>query len=125
LEYSAGVMGDSDRAAGHVPLAAHLFEILLSMSEGPMHGYALIGDIRRRTGGAITLGTSSLYAAIYRLRRDGLVADVEPRDPPESEGAPRRTYGITPLGRRVLRLEALRLQDVAEVARRRVLERGR
>jgi DNA-binding PadR family transcriptional regulator len=118
-------MGNRDQAASHLPLPAHLFEILLSLSEEPLHGYALIGDIRRRTGGAVTLGTSSLYAAIYRLRRDGLVTDVEPHDPPRSEGAPRRTYRITPLGRRVLRLEALRLQEVAEVARRRVLERGR
>jgi DNA-binding PadR family transcriptional regulator len=113
---------DEDDPGVSLPLPPHLFEVLLALVEGPLHGYALIGEIERRTGGRVVLSTSSLYAAVHRLRRSGWVEDAPSAE--ASAGAPRRVYRLTPEGRRVLRLEALRLQDVAERARQGVLERG-
>ena len=113
-------MMSGSRDSDHLPLPPHLFEVLLALVEGPQHGYALISEIERRTGGRVALGTSSLYAAVHRLRRSGLVEDAPSSE--ASAGAPRRAYGLTPRGRRVLKLEALRLQDAAERARRGVLE---
>jgi DNA-binding PadR family transcriptional regulator len=110
-------------AMAHLPLQPAAFEVLLSLADGALHGYALIAEIRRRTGGRVVLGTSTLYAVLHRLRRDGLVEEAPSGEP--SGGAPRRAYRLTASGRKVLKLEALRLQDVAERARRGVLARGR
>jgi len=99
----------------HLPLAPHDFEILLSLSRGPLHGYAAIADIRDRTQGDIVLGTSTLYAAMRRLRRAGLI-DEDGSRPHESNGPPRRYWGITDLGGAVLRLEADRVRRAAAAA---------
>lgn len=106
----------------HVPLAPHLFEILLSLAERPRHGYRLISEIRDRSQGRIDLATSTLYSAIRTLRREGLIEDAGERPDEESGGPPRRYYRITELGRRVAHLEAVRLQSVARQARERLLE---
>jgi DNA-binding PadR family transcriptional regulator len=109
-------------ARRHLPLAPHLFEILLSLAERPRHGYRLIHEIRERSEGRVDLATSTLYSAIRTLRRSGLIEDVGERPDEESGGPPRRYYRITDLGLEVSRLEALRLQRVAQRARERLLE---
>jgi DNA-binding PadR family transcriptional regulator len=102
-----------------LPLPAVQFEILLSLYQEAMHGYALIRDIRERSEGALELATSTVYAAIGRMCDTGLLRDLGERG--TSGGPPRRFYGVTQLGIEVARLEAARLQRVARVARRRVL----
>lgn len=109
------VTNDEVEIRRHLPVAPHVLEILLSLSHEPMHGYGLIQDIRARTGGDVNLGTSTLYATIRRMERDGLVAN-ETAPEPSSEGPPRRYYRITDLGREVARSEARRLRRVAESA---------
>lgn len=104
-----------------VPLAPHVFEILLSLSDGDRHGYVIIKDIEARSRGQIRLSTSTLYAAIRRLLTQGLVADVGDRPADVSGGPPRRYYRITDYGRDVARLEAERAQRVAREARRKFL----
>ncbi len=102
-----------------LPLSPHHTEILLSLAERDLHGYRIIQDIRERTSGAITLGTGALYAAIKRLVENGLVEDVGDRPSEGSGGPPRRYYKVSELGRKVGRLEAQRLKQVARVAGRR------
>ena len=102
-------------------LAPHLFEILLSLSDGPSHGYAIIGDIESRTNGAIVLSTSTLYAGIRRLTRDGLIEAVREEDAAESLGPPRRNYRLTSRGREVAKAEALRCERQARFARKKFL----
>lgn len=100
-------------------LAPHLFEILLSLSDGPSHGYAIIGDIEHRTGGAIVLSTSTLYAGIRKLMRDGLIEEGD--GDPESLGPPRRYYRLTARGRKTARAEAVRCDRQARWARKKFL----
>ncbi len=104
-----------------LPLAPHLFEILISLSEKDLHGYRIVQDITERTDGDVVLGTSSLYAAMRRLVREGLVEDAGDRPSQDSGGPPRRYYRITKFGREVTRLEALRAQRVARVAKEKIL----
>lgn len=101
-----------------LPLAALDFEILACLEQTDLHGYALAQEIARRTGDVITPGLSSLYVAIRRLTRNGLVADAGDRPAEGSGGPPRRYYRITRRGRDVARLEAERLVDQARRARR-------
>ena len=92
------------------PLAPQDFEALLSLSSGPRHGYGIIADIRERTEGRVVIGTSSLYAIIRRLVRDGLVADAGDQPAEGAKGPPRRYYRITEAGLGVLRQETERMR---------------
>lgn len=105
----------------HIPLQPKDFEVLLSLNDSEKHGYGIIQDIEERTQGVVNLGTSSLYAIIRRLLAARIVQEAGSKTREVSGGPPRRYYGLTELGRKVMRLEALRLQDVAAAARQRIL----
>ncbi len=57
-----------------LPLTHVVYHILLSLSEASRHGYGIIKDVMERTGGRLELEAGTLYAAIKRLREDGLLA---------------------------------------------------
>lgn len=105
-----------------LPLTPAVFHILLALSEGDKHGYAVIVDVRERTAGEVKLGTGTLYTAIKRLLERGLIEDTEP-PVGEDEGAEerRRYYTLTALGQAVVRAEAKRLERLVGIAREREL----
>ena len=104
----------SRAAQGHLPLTHVAYHILLSLSGGARHGYGIIKDVEERTGGRLTLEAGTLYAAIKRLRDDGI---IEERATPAGEDARRRYYGLSRLGVAVLEAESLRLEELVEMAR--------
>lgn len=79
--------------------------VLVSLLEGPKHGYAITKDIERLTGRR--LGPGTLYGAISRLEGAGLI-EGEPADDR------RRPYALTPAGRSEAERE---LNDMAVLAR--------
>jgi DNA-binding PadR family transcriptional regulator len=79
--------------------------ILVSLSDGPKHGYAIMDDVRRI--GGLRLGPGTLYAALARLERRGLIEALQPEER-------RRPYRLTEQGAAVLRD---RLESLAGVAR--------
>ena len=99
--------------ASYLPLSPHQFHILLALTEGERHGYAVIKEIDHRTGGALRLGTGTLYTAIARLVELGLIADGR-RAPQANER--RRYYRLLPLGRAVLTAETARLEALVRHA---------
>ena len=72
-------------AAAAAPLTTPVFQILLSLVDDELHGYALIQDIRERTGGEVSLTASTLYAALKRLLDAGLIEELDDR--PHGGGA--------------------------------------
>ncbi len=104
-----------------LPLSVPVFQILLSLADRHLHGYAIIQDIRQRTDGEVVLTASTLYAAIKRMLDGGLVEELDDRPAPEEDDSRRRYYGITPLGLEVARLEAARLDRALRMARRKRL----
>jgi len=106
------------------PLSTQVFQILLSLVDGDMHGYALIQDIRRRTDGEITLTASTLYAAVKRLLASGWIEEVALDTPPPDHDDRRRYYRISPVGRAAARAEALRLERLTAMAREKRLLGG-
>ena len=79
------------------PVRGHLDGLLLSAVERePLHGYAIIAAVRLRSGGALELRTGTVYPALNRLERLGLVRSVWAAE----SGRRRRAYEITPAGRR-------------------------
>ncbi|MCE6998640.1 helix-turn-helix transcriptional regulator [Saccharothrix sp. S26] len=77
----------------------HLDAMLLAVLEpGPLHGYAIITAVQQRSGGALELRTGTVYPALNRLERSGLLRS---RWQPVSD-RPRRCYELTEAGRRGL-----------------------
>ena len=93
-----------------LPLSPHQFHILLALTDGERHGYAIILDIEHRTGGEMRPGTGTLYTAIARLVELGLIEDTG-RDDDR-----RRFYRLLPLGRAVLKAETRRLEALVRHA---------
>lgn len=103
-------------ADAHLPLTPATFHILLSLSDGERHGYAIMTEVGERTGGKVKLGPGTLYTSLKRLVENGVVEETgEQRGPEDDER--RRYYRLTPLGRAVARAEARRLDGMVRLAR--------
>jgi DNA-binding PadR family transcriptional regulator len=107
-------MTDDRRIDAFLPLTHVVYHVLLSLAHASRHGYGIIKDVEDRTDGRLILEAGTLYAAIKRLRDDGL---IEERPAPSQTDARRRYYGLTGLGAGVLRGESLRLEELVELAR--------
>ena len=94
-----------------------MFLILLSLAAGRKHGYAILKDVEAMSGGALVLSTSTLYGALGRLEREGLVGHVE-AEREVAPGLPRKVYELTPGGLALLQGEAARLRRMAALANR-------
>ena len=80
-------------------LKGHLDTLLLAVLErGPQHGYAVIETLRAGSGGALDLATGTVYPALHRLERAGLIAS----DWQTVNGRRRRAYQLTTAGRAAL-----------------------
>lgn len=89
--------------------------MLLSLSPGPKHGYAILKEVESLSEGRLKLSTGTLYGAIKRLLELGWIRRVA--DPiPNGTDRERKSYDLTELGRRVLNAEIARLQKLVAVA---------
>lgn len=80
-------------------MRGHLDGLLLGvLSGGPAHGYALIAELRVRSGGVFDLPEGTVYPALHRLERAGLVSS----DWAAGSTRRRRVYALTANGRREL-----------------------
>jgi len=101
----------------HLPLTDLAFNILLALKGAELHGYALLKELRARTG-RDRLRTGTVYAALARLQDDKLVAEAVERPGGADTGDKRRRYyRTTDLGVSVARLEAARLTEIISLAR--------
>jgi DNA-binding PadR family transcriptional regulator len=103
------------------PLTSAVFHILLVLADGDAHGYAIMHEVERLTGGRVRLGPGTLYRSMYKMVLDGLIEELTQGQGPEDER--RLTYRITARGMATARAEAQRLQALVRLARRRGLLR--
>jgi PadR family transcriptional regulator PadR len=83
-------------------LKGHLDGMLLaSLESGPRHGYAIMDALRAGSNGQLDLPTGTIYPALHRLERAGLVAATWSL----AGGRRRRSYELTPAGVRALAAE--------------------
>ena len=80
----------ADQLRGHLDLL-----LLAIIGDGPRHGYAVIEELRRRTAGDIDLPEGTIYPALHRLERAGLLQS----EWTQAGGRQRRTYSLTHRGR--------------------------
>ena len=100
----------------HLPLREPTFFILLSLSPGPKHGYAILKEVESLSEGRVKLSTGTLYGAIKRLLDRGWIRRVD--DPiPNNTHRERKSYDLTQSGRRVLNAEIARLHKLVRVAK--------
>jgi DNA-binding PadR family transcriptional regulator len=77
-------------------LKGHLDSMILAVvASGPMHGYAIIAELKRRSGGALALPEGTVYPALHRLEDAGLLSSAW-----SDAGRRRRVYRLTERGRR-------------------------
>ena len=100
--------------APFLPLTPAAFHVLLTLADGPKHGYLILKDVEQRTGGAVKLSTGTLYGMIKRFLDDELIVELPP-SPQDDER--RRPYKLTALGRDVATAEAQRLETLVSAAR--------
>jgi DNA-binding PadR family transcriptional regulator len=85
--------------------------ILISLADGPKHGYAMIDDIA--TMADIRFGPGTLYGAITRLDSRGLIERLDAEDR-------RNPYRLTGLGEMALRARLASIQAIARIGQRRL-----
>lgn len=78
--------------------------ILVSLSDGPKHGYAIMTDVEAITGSP--MGPGTLYGALARLEKRGLIEALEPEER-------RRPYRLTGIGEATVRAQLERLTGFA------------
>jgi len=80
-------------------LKGHLDAMILSVLEpAPLHGYAIIRELKQRSGGTLALPEGTVYPALHRLEAAGLLAS----DWSDAQARRRRVYNLTRRGRREL-----------------------
>jgi DNA-binding PadR family transcriptional regulator len=80
-------------------LKGHLDGLLLAVLEtGPQHGYAVIEALRAGSGGTLDVPTGTVYPALHRLERAGLIGS----DWHTVGGRRRRAYHLTASGHAAL-----------------------
>jgi DNA-binding PadR family transcriptional regulator len=111
-------MAKSDKSSVDdlLPLPLPVFHMLLALTEGERHGYALKREILHRTGGKLNLAAGALYGSINKMLDQGMIEESEERPDPHLDDERRRYYRITPLGRRAAEAEAARLRQLVRLA---------
>src|SRR4026209_2414660 len=81
------------------PLSLPVVHILLALTDGARHGYAIKQAVEDLSEGDIRLGPGTLYEAIQRLEDAAYIEETEVRDTPENgPAAQRREHPPTPKG---------------------------
>ena len=93
-------------------LTRNEFHVLLALLDGPRHGYGIMQDVQELTSGDFKLGPGTLYTAIARLERAGLIEECE------SDADRRRCYRVTRKGKTAASQEAERLVALVRAARK-------
>jgi DNA-binding PadR family transcriptional regulator len=91
-------------------LKGHLDGLILAvLAEEPLHGYAIIEALKRRSGGRLDLPEGTVYPALHRLERGHLLASEW-----SSAGRRRRVYRLTSRGERELGVRRARWREFSQ-----------
>lgn len=95
-------------------LKGHLDLLLLAtVADEPAHGYLVVERLKERSGGALDLAEGTVYPALYRLERRGLLAS----DWDTASGRKRRVYRLTERGRGALAEKRDEWREFSQVVR--------
>jgi DNA-binding PadR family transcriptional regulator len=90
----------------NIILTEAVYYILLSLEE-PLHGYGIIKNVEKLSGGRVRLAPGTLYGALNTLKEKHWIEEL----PVKSESR-KKEYQITYLGKMIVLTEIRRLQDL-------------
>ena len=93
-------------------LAPSAFHILLALSLRERHGYEIMRQVEEDSHGAVRMGPGTLYGALKRMLKDGLVEETG-----DASARPRRSYRLTRKGKASLAAELEKMEDVLALGR--------
>lgn len=100
-----------------VSLTPPMFNILVALSGGEKHGYAILRDIGEMNEGRSGLGPTSLYRSIRTMLEGGLIEELDKSSISNNDDERRRYYRLTQSGIKVLKDEVLRLEGLLNVVK--------
>ncbi|MGQ0520546.1 MAG: PadR family transcriptional regulator [Actinomycetota bacterium] len=100
-----------------LPLPPAQFHVLVALTEGDKHGYAIMQAVERSSAGVVRMGPATLYGTLKRLVAQGLAEELPHRPSPDDDQR-RRYYRLSGLGERVCAHEADRLAGLVRLTRR-------
>lgn len=103
--------------ADSLPLTPAIAHILLALADQDRHGYAIMQEVERITGGSARMGPGTLYGTIKRMMASGFLEEADERPDPDLDDERRRYYRATDLGRAVLAAETARMSALVNAAR--------
>ena len=109
-------MSQQQQVEDFLPLPASVMHIVVALADGEKHGYAILRDVTELSGGAVRMGSGTLYGSIKRMVDQGLIEETEERPDPAVDDQRRRYYRLTELGQRVGAAEHRRLQALVDAA---------
>lgn len=116
-------MGDANGMSGSPgPLTPAVFHILLSLTDGPLHGYAIMQSVEKTAG--LQMGPGTIYGSVQRMEDAGLLRDIAEGSSGTTATERRRYYEMTDGGREALTAEAARLARIADLVREKDLIPG-
>lgn len=101
-----------------ITLTPTIFHILVVLSGGDRHGYAILREAKEIAEGKSNLGPTTLYRSIRTMLDGKLIEELGEQPDPESNDERRRYYRLTEFGSKVLNDEVARLESLVEIARR-------
>lgn len=101
------------------PLSEAVLLILISLGEGPRHGYAILKDVETLSQGRVKMSTGTLYGAIRRLLDDRWIR----RFAEENAARDRQAYELTDAGHQALAAEVARMKQLTRAATARLREK--
>ncbi len=86
----------------YVPMTESGFYILYCL-QSPQHGYGISQQVRKMTGGEVTISAGTMYGTLSKMEADGLICFCR-------EEEKRKLYQATELGREILETEIRRIE---------------
>jgi DNA-binding PadR family transcriptional regulator len=100
----------------YLPLPQAQYHVLVALTSGELHGYAIMQAVEASSGGVVQMGPATLYGTLKRLVEAGLAEETAQR-PAVGDDQRRRYYRLTGLGRDVCITESDRLADLVRRTR--------
>jgi DNA-binding PadR family transcriptional regulator len=101
------------------PLSEAVLLILMSLAEGPRHGYAILKDVEQLSQQRVKMSTGTLYGAIRRMLDDRWIR----RFAEENASRDRQAYELTDSGHQALSGEVARMRHLTRAAALRLREK--
>ena len=100
-----------------LPLKPKALHLLLSLADGPRHGYSIMQEVAERTDGQVRLWPAGLYGLLRELEKAEFIVESDQRPAADEDDERRRYFVLTAQGKRVLDAEVRRLEAIVEHAR--------